>query len=259
MGAAPGHAHGVADDHPDGLLGRAVRPGQGGLGHHGERGGGVRAGRHGRGPRAGDRGAFDVRRGCRDPADPDRRLVDAGQRTDLRDGCERRRRPRALPVQLVGQQVPPVRSRRGGPEAHRLAPGDAPVRGADGPGRRIVLRGRRGHAPHHRTVPPASQPEPGHDPRADRAHAGRVPRGRPGDLARTGASAGPRHRRSHRRDRAVPQPRDDPPRRARRSRRPVPRRRARTTWPGSARPTTRPEERSTSWSSTRGRRPSRRT
>ncbi len=80
-----------------------------------------------------------------------------------------------------------------------------------------------------------------------------------GDLARTGASAGPRHRRPHRRDRAVPQPRDDPPRRARRSRRPVPRRRARTIWLGSARPTTRQEERSTSWSSTRGRRPSRRT
>ena len=178
MGAAPGHAHGMADDHPDGLLGRAVRPGQGGLGHHGERGGGVRAGRHGRRPRAGCRGAFDVRRRCRDPAAPDRRLVDARQRADLRDRRERRRRPRALPVQLVGQQVPPVRSRRRGPEAHRLSPGDAPLRGADGPGGRVVLRGRRGHAPHHRTVPPASQPEPGHDARADRAHVGRVPGGR---------------------------------------------------------------------------------
>ncbi len=195
--------HGVAHRDAPGLLGRSVGGGPSRLGRSRERGRGLRAGRDGLRSGAGGRGSPRMRRRRRDPPAADRRLVDARQRPDLRSRPGRRRGPRPLPLQLVGREVPPVRPGRGRAAAHRRAPGHASVRGAVRAGGRVVLRGRRGNADHHRAVPAEPESQPDVVEGADRGGTPRLPRGRDDRVARRRAVRRPGHRRARRRRRPV--------------------------------------------------------
>jgi hypothetical protein len=140
-----------------------------------------------------------MRRGRRAAGAADRRLVDARQRTDLRDERPGRGRLGPVRLQLLGREVPPVRQGRARARAAGRGPGRPSLRRADDPGGWVVLRGRRGHAAHDGGVPSESEPEPRPVAGADRDRPARSPGGGRDRVAAARDGRRPRHRRAHRR------------------------------------------------------------
>ena len=195
MGAARADDHVLAGA-PRGV-GRALRPGGGGLRHGRQRDRGLRAGADDGRPGWGGSSAAAVRGERRGRRSPARRLVGARLGPDLRARRRRWPRGRAVRLQRLGREVGALR--RGRPVRHpRAGPSGsaAPRRRALHPRRRLDRRRRRRDARHDGAVPARGAPQPEALARGDRGRAARAARRRAGRLARARARRGPRHGRA---------------------------------------------------------------